>query len=65
MGKAPGARNQPTDHEDAQEAHMTEYEIQPDDCVDGDGEVWGEHDFPPADHGGDCHRCGAEAEDDA
>ena len=40
-----------------------EYEISDNDCVDGDGEVWGEHDFPPVEHGGDCRRCGAEAED--
>lgn len=39
-----------------------EHEIHPDDCVDRDGEVWGEHDFPPADEGNECRRCDAEAE---
>jgi hypothetical protein len=42
---------------------MTEYEISDDDCVDGDGEVWPEHDYPPVDEGNECRRCGAEAED--
>lgn len=31
------------------------------DCVDADGEVWPEHDFPDVGH--ECRRCGAEVED--
>lgn len=34
-----------------------------DDCVDSDGEVWPEHDYPPVGEGSECRRCGAEAED--
>ncbi|GAA4824310.1 hypothetical protein [Streptomyces ziwulingensis] len=33
-----------------------------DDCIDG-GEAYPEHDFPPVGEGGECRRCGAEADD--
>jgi hypothetical protein len=33
-----------------------------DECV-WDGEVWPEHDFPPAGARNECRRCGAEAEE--
>ncbi|GAA1887764.1 hypothetical protein GCM10009837_06930 [Streptomyces durmitorensis] len=34
-------------------------------CVDSDGEVWPEHDYPPVEEGSECSRCGAEADDEA
>lgn len=30
-------------------------------CLDGDGEPYPEHDYPPEDEGSECRRCGAEA----
>lgn len=38
-------------------------EISDDECVDSDGQVWPEHDYPPQRHGNECYRCGAEADD--
>jgi hypothetical protein len=50
-------------HQDRTAAYRAR-EVADDDCVDRHGVVWPEHDFPPADHGGDCRRCDAEAADD-
>lgn len=38
---------------------MTDYEPDDDECIDGDGDVWPEHDY----RGPECRRCGAEAPD--
>jgi hypothetical protein len=37
----------------------------PDDCLDGDGEPWPEHDWTgiPQGESGECRRCGAELVD--
>jgi hypothetical protein len=35
-----------------------------DECVDADGVVFPEHDYPPVGDGNECRRCGAEADDD-
>jgi hypothetical protein len=40
-----------------------DYEPDDTDCVDADGDIWPEHDFPPEDDGSECRRCGAEADD--
>ncbi|WP_065966642.1 hypothetical protein [Streptomyces sparsogenes] len=34
-----------------------------DECVDGDGRPYPEHDYPPVGEGNECRRCGAEADD--
>lgn len=47
-------------------AHMIDaaqaYPVGDDECVDRDGEVYPEHDFPPVEEGNECRRCGAEAD---
>lgn len=40
------------------------YPVADDQCLDADGEVWPEHDYPPQGEGGTCRRCGAEADPD-
>lgn len=35
-----------------------------DECVDADGTAYPEHDYPPVGEGNECHRCGAEADDE-
>jgi hypothetical protein len=37
--------------------------IEDDECVDAEGNLWPEHDYPPSGHGNECRRCGAEADD--
>jgi hypothetical protein len=41
-----------------------EYFPPEDERVDADGNPWPEHDYPPVDQGNECHRCGAEADDE-
>lgn len=38
------------------------YGPDPDACIDGDGQQYPEHDYPPVDAGNECRRCGAEAD---
>lgn len=43
----------------------SELYIGPDDCVDGSGEVWPEHDYPPPGTPfAECSRCHAEPNDE-
>lgn len=49
-------------------AHMVDaeqaYPVGDDECMDADGEVWPEHDFPPEGQGDECRRCNAQADGD-
>lgn len=49
-------------------AHMVDaaqaYPLGDDECMDKDGEVYPDHDFPPVGWGNECRRCGAEADDE-
>lgn len=46
-------------------ATTTDHDSVPDDaCVDGDGDVHPEHDYPPVGQGVECRRCGAELGDE-
>lgn len=44
---------------------MTDYEELPEDaCMDANGTMYPEHDYPPEGEGNECRRCGAEVDED-